>query len=110
MGTKTDLEIFGLIAKEMGLNLGSGCRTKYSTRSARRCMATTFRCPVIATGGAAPTLPLNGRVAALPGVIQSASEPCLPRAPFRRYSKILNEVMEAPGELYGGQGPGAGGQ
>ena len=33
MGPKTDLEIFGLIAKEMGLKLGIWCLTKYLKRS-----------------------------------------------------------------------------
>ncbi len=45
MGTKTDLEIFGLIAKEMGLDLASGSPTKSSRKSARTCTATMFRRP-----------------------------------------------------------------
>ena len=66
--------------------------------------------PVIATGGAAPTMPLNGRVAALPGVIRSAGDTLFTSGSLSRYSKILNSVMEAPGELYSGQGPVASGQ
>jgi NADH-quinone oxidoreductase subunit G len=66
--------------------------------------------PVLATGGAAVTVPLNGRVAALPGTIQSANETLFTSGTLSRYSKILNEVMESPGALYRGQGPGAGGQ
>ena len=43
MGAKTDLEIFGLIAKEMELTWASGCPTKCSTKSARTSTATMFR-------------------------------------------------------------------
>ena len=44
--------------------------------------------PVIATGGAAPTMPLNGRVAALPGtVIQSAGDTLVHVRHASRYSR-----------------------
>jgi len=66
--------------------------------------------PVVATGGAAVTMPLNGRVAALPGIIQSAGDTLFTSGSLSRYSKILNSVMEAPGELYGGQWPVPSGQ
>jgi NADH-quinone oxidoreductase subunit G len=45
MGTKTDLEIMGLIAKEMKLDLASGCPTKFSKRFARTFTATMFQKP-----------------------------------------------------------------
>ncbi len=49
MGAKTDLEIFGLIAKEMGPEVSrrweSGRPKKSSRKFARRCTAMTFRCP-----------------------------------------------------------------
>ena len=66
--------------------------------------------PVLATGGAAATVPLNGRVEALPGVIQSAGDTLFTSGSLSRYSRILNSVMESPGGLYRGQGPEAGGQ
>ena len=74
MGTKTDLEIFGLIAKEMGLNLGIWLPDKVfeEIRKTRARLRTSAA--VLAIGGAVPTLPLNGRVAALPGTIQSAGD------------------------------------
>ena len=61
--------------------------------------------PVLDTGGAAPTVPLNGRVPALPGAIQSAGDTLFTSGSLSRYSKILNAVMESPGGLYRGQGP-----
>ena len=110
MGTKTDLEIFGLIAREMGLNLGIWLPEKVFEEIRRTVHGYNVPLPVLATGGAAVTVPLNGRVAALPGTIQSANETLFTSGTLSRYSKILNEVMESPGALYRGQGPGAGGQ
>jgi NADH-quinone oxidoreductase subunit G len=100
MGTKTDLEIFGLIAKEMGLNLGIWLPEKVFDEIRKTVRGYNVPLPVLATGGAAPTLPLNGRVAALPGAIQSANETLFTSGTLSRYSKILNEVMESPGSLY----------
>ena len=48
--------------------------------------------------------------AALPGSIQSAGDTLFTSGSMSRYSKILNAVIESPGGLYRGQGPGAGGQ
>jgi NADH-quinone oxidoreductase subunit G len=106
MGTKTDLEIFGLIAKEMGLNLGIWLPDKVFEEIRANVHGYNVPLPVIATGGAAPTLPLNGRVAALPGVVKSSGDTLFTSGSLSRYSKILNSVMEAPGQLYRGQTPG----
>ena len=100
MGTKTDLEIFGLIAKEMGLNLGIWLPGKVFEEIRKTVHGYNVALPVLATGGAAVTVPLNGRVAALPGAIQSANETLFTSGTLSRYSKILNEVMESPGGLY----------
>ncbi len=111
MGTKTDLEIAGLIAKEMGLNLGIWLPDKMFEEIRKTVHGYDVPLPVLATGGAAATAPLNGRVAALPGTIQSAGDTLFTSGSLSRYSKVLNSVMEAPGTLYrGGQGPGARGQ
>jgi NADH-quinone oxidoreductase subunit G len=101
MGTKTDLEIFGLIAKEMGLNLGIWLPDKVLQEIRATVHGYNVPLPVLATGGAAPTVPLNGRVAALPGAIQSDRNTLFTSGTLSQYSKILNAVMEAPGELYG---------
>jgi len=110
MGTKTDLEIFGLIAKEMGWNLGIWLPDKVLEEIRKTVRGYNVPLPVLATGGAAPTLPLNGRVAELPGSIRSANDTLFTSGTLSRYSKILNEVMESPGGLYGGQGTEAGGR
>jgi NADH-quinone oxidoreductase subunit G len=103
MGTKTDLEITGLIAKEMGLNLGIWLPDKMFEEIRKTVHGYEVPLPVLATGGAAPTAPLNGRVAALPGSIQSAGDTLFTSGSLSRYSKVLNSVMESPGGLYGGQ-------
>ncbi len=110
MGTKTDLEIAGLIAKEMGLNLGIWLPEKMFEEIRKTVHGYEVPLPVLATGGAAPTTPLNGRVAALPGVIASSGDTLFTSGSLGRYSKVLNSVMESPGGLYRGQGPGARGQ
>jgi len=105
MGTKTDLEICGLIAKEMGLNLGIWLPDKVFDEIRKTVRGYNVPLPVLATGGAAATVPLNGRVQGLPGVIQSAGDTLFTSGSLSRYSKILNSVMESPGALYGGEGP-----
>ncbi|MGD1095098.1 MAG: NADH-quinone oxidoreductase subunit NuoG [Bryobacteraceae bacterium] len=104
MGTKTDLEIFGLIAKEMKLNLDIWLPDKVFEEIRRTVHGYNVPLPVLATGGAALTAPLNGRVRALPGVAESAGDTLFTSGTLSRYSKILNSVTEAPGVLYGGKG------
>ena len=76
MGAKPDLEIFGLIAKDMGVQrvLWPRSRTWCSKRSATMCAGTMSRLPVLTTGGAAQTMPVNGRVpvASRPDLVRSA--------------------------------------
>jgi NADH-quinone oxidoreductase subunit G len=100
MGTKTDLEIMGSIAKEMKLNLGIWLPEKVFAEIRKTVHGYDVPLPVVDTGGAAPTLPLNGRVAALPGAIQSAGDTLFTSGSLSRYSKILNAVIESPGGLY----------
>ena len=101
MGAKTDLEIMGLIAKEMGLNLGIWLPEKMFDEIRKTVRGYDVPTPLLAAGGASPTSPLNGRVAALPGSIASAGDTLFTSGTLGRYSKILNSVMESPGTLYG---------
>jgi NADH-quinone oxidoreductase subunit G len=107
MGAKSDLEIFGLIAKEMGSDvvraLGIWSPDKVFEEIRKTVHGYDVSVPLIATGGAAPTMPLNGRVPALPGTVASAGDTLFTSGTLSRYSKILNSVMEAPGELYAGK-------
>jgi NADH-quinone oxidoreductase subunit G len=110
MGAKTDLEIMGLIAREMGLNLGIWLPEKVLDEIRKTVHGYNVPLPVLAAGGAAPTMPLNGRVSSLPGSIASAGDTLFTSGTLGRYSKVLNAVMEAPGSLYSGQWPVAGGR
>ena len=54
--------------------------------------------PVLATGGAAQTMPLNGRVAVdLPALIRSAGDTLFTSGTLGRYSKVLNSVHGSAG-------------
>ncbi len=103
MGPKTDLEIMGLIAKEMGLNLGIWLPEKVFAEIRKAVHGYDVSPAQLAVGPAA-TMPLNGRVAALPGAIQSSGDTLFTSGSLTRYSEILNSVMEAPGQLYRGKG------
>jgi len=103
MGAKTDLEIMGSIAKEMGLKLGIWLPDKILDEIRASVHGYGVSLPILSAGGAQPTMPLNGRVAALPGTIVSAKDTLFTSGSMGRYSKTLNSVMEAPGALYGGK-------
>jgi NADH-quinone oxidoreductase subunit G len=103
MGTKTDLEIFGQIAKEMGLHLGIWLPDKVF-EEIRKTVHGYGVSPALLAIGPVPTMPLNGRVAALPGAIQSSGDTLFTSGSLTPYSEILNKVMESPGKLYSGQG------
>ena len=102
MGTKPDLEIIGLVAKEMGLNLGVWSPDKVFEEIRRTVRGYNVALPVIATGGAAQTMPLNGRVPApaQPELVRSGGDTLFTSGTLGRYSKMLTSVMEAPGKLY----------
>jgi NADH-quinone oxidoreductase subunit G len=106
MGAKTDLEIFGMIAREMKLDLGIWLPDKVFEEIRRTVHGYNVPLPVIATGGAAVSMPLNGHVPALPGEIKSSGDTLFTSGSLSRYSKILNSVMESPGGLYGTPDPG----
>ena len=94
MGAKTDLEIFGLITKELGLNLGIWLPDKVFEEIRKTVHGYNVPLPLIATGGAAVTVPLNGRVAALPGSIQSAGDTLFTSGSMSKYSKVLNRLWK----------------
>jgi NADH-quinone oxidoreductase subunit G len=102
MGTKSDLEIIGLIAKEMGIDSGIWVPDKVFEEIRRTVRGYDVPLPVVATGGAAPTLPVNGRipVQVRPEIIQSAGNTLFTSGSLGRYLTMVNSVVEAPGKLY----------
>jgi NADH-quinone oxidoreductase subunit G len=103
MGVKTDLDILGLVARAMNLKMGPAQTDKVFEEIRAHVRGYNVPLPVIATGGAAPTAPLNGRVSidSRPELIRSAQDTLFTSGSLGRYSKLLNSVMEAPGKLYG---------
>ena len=105
MGTKSDLEIMGLLAKEMGENLGIWTPDKVFDEIRKTVRGYNVPLPLIIAGGAAQTAPVNGRVpfAPRPDLVQSAGDTLFTSGTLGRYSKMLNSVMESPGALYQGK-------
>ncbi len=102
MGTKPDLEIFSLLAKEMGLDLGPTKPEAIFDEIRKTVRGYNIPLPIIATGGAAQTSPVNGRVPleSRPELIQSARDTLFTSGSLGRYSKMLNSVMERQAGLY----------
>jgi NADH-quinone oxidoreductase subunit G len=97
MGTRPDLEIFGLIAKEMGITSMPAAKPDAIFEQIRKSTGGyNVPLPIIMTGGAAQAMPLNGRVPAssVPDLIQSARDTLFTSGYIGRYSKNLNSVVE----------------
>jgi NADH-quinone oxidoreductase subunit G len=105
MGTKTDLEIIGLLAKEMGANIGVWLPDNVFEEIRRNVRGYNIPLPIVSTGGAAQTAAVNGRVSVgtRPELIRSAGDTLYTSGSLGRYSKTLNTVLEAPGALYQGK-------
>jgi NADH-quinone oxidoreductase subunit G len=98
MGAKPDLEIMGLIGREMGLAKALGPWSPEQVFEEIRAKVPGYNVPlpVIATGGAAQTVPADGRinVAGRPDLIQSEHDTLFTSGNLGKYSKILNSVLE----------------
>ncbi len=101
-GTKTDLEIFGLLAQQMGLDLGPWRVESVWEEIQRNVPGYNVPSAVLAAGGAAPTYPVNGRIGVnpRPELIRSAGDTLFTSGTLGRYSRILSSLPEAPGALY----------
>lgn len=104
MGAKADLEIFGLIAKEMGLaaEIGVWSHDVVFKEIHKTVRGYNVPLPILITGGAAMTSPVNGKVAVDVRVdeIRSAGDTLFTSGELGRYSKLLTSVPEFPGALY----------
>jgi NADH-quinone oxidoreductase subunit G len=104
MGAKADLEIMGLIAKEMGMaaEIGVWSHDVVFKEIHKSVRGYNVALPILITGGAAATNPVNGRVAVdvLVDEIRSAGDTLFTSGSLGRYSKLLTSVPEFPGALY----------
>jgi len=98
MGTKPDLEIMGLIGREMGLAklLGPWFADQVFEEIRANVHGYNVPLPVIATGGAAQSMPVNGPIGRLRHAdsIKSAHDNLFTSGNLGKYSKILNSVLE----------------
>ena len=97
IGTKTDLEIVGLIAKEMDFARHMGPWLPDTVYNEIRRTVKGYDIPLaLVTLAAQQTAPVNGRVGveSRPDLIRSAHENLFTSGTLGRYSKILNSVIE----------------
>jgi len=102
MGAKTDLEIFGLLAREMKIDIGASNPNKVFDEIRETVGGYNIPLALLSTGGAAPAVPLNGHAGrdTPPELIRSARDTLFTSGSLTRYSRTLNAVIEAPGKLY----------
>jgi NADH-quinone oxidoreductase subunit G len=97
LGAKPDLEIIGLIAKEMGLAPVTGPWLPDSVYREIQRTVKGYDIPLaLVSIGAQQTMPVNGRVevASRPDLIWSAHDTLFTSGTLGRYSGILNSVIE----------------
>jgi len=98
MGAKPDLEIIGLIAKEMGAAPEMGPWLADRVFGEIRQNVRGYGVPLVEidAGGAAQTTPVNGRipVESRPDLIRSAHDDLFTSGTLGRYSRMLNSVLE----------------
>ena len=98
MGAKTDLEIMGYLAREMGAaaTLGPWVAETVFEEIRKTVRGYDLAMPVLATGGAAQTMPVNGRIPVDTrlDLVQSDHNGLFASGTLGRYSKVLNSVVE----------------
>ncbi|HEX8985189.1 MAG TPA: NADH-quinone oxidoreductase subunit NuoG [Bryobacteraceae bacterium] len=107
LGTKTDLEIFGLVAREMGLDLAAlGPWTTDDVFGEISKTVPGYNLPfaILQGGAAVQTAPVDERagVDVPPEAVASSCDTLYTSGTLGRYSKSLVAVIEGPGELYHG--------
>ena len=98
MGAKSDLEIMGFLAREMGAAAALGPWTPETVWAEIRQTVRGYNIPMpaLAAGGAAQTAPVNGRIPVelRPDLVQSDHNGLFASGTLGRYSKVLNSVVE----------------
>jgi NADH-quinone oxidoreductase subunit G len=98
MGAKPDLEIMGFLAREMGQAavVGPWSAQVVFEEIRKTVHGYDIPSPVLATGGAAQTMPVNGRVPVedRPDLVYSDRNGLFSSGTLGRYSKVLNSVVE----------------
>jgi NADH-quinone oxidoreductase subunit G len=102
MGTKPDLEIIGLLAKEMRSDWGVPKADAVFREIRRVVRGYDFPLPIIETGGAAASVPATGELQfqARPELTRGAQNTLFTSGTLGKFSKTLHSVLESPGALY----------
>ncbi len=102
MGTKSDLDILGLLAAQLGFDIGIPSQEKVLDEIRRTVRGYNVPLPVLATGGAAQAAVLNGNVPvdAQPEQVRPSGDTLFTSGTLGKYSKRLAQLMEAPGRLF----------
>lgn len=100
-GAKSDLDIIGLLARQLGFDLGVPSPEKVFEEIRRTVRGYNVPLPVIATGGAAQsTVTGPVPVASQPELIRPSGDTLFTSGALGRHCTMLNQVTEAPGQLY----------
>jgi NADH-quinone oxidoreductase subunit G len=98
MGAKTDLEIMGFIAREMGVAAALGPWVPNSVFEEIRANVRGYDISLaaLATGGAAQSMPVNGPIPVeiRPELTRSDHNGLFASGTLGRYSKVLSSVLE----------------
>jgi NADH-quinone oxidoreductase subunit G len=102
MGTKSDLEIIALLAKEMRHDIGPAKPEAVFQEIRRSVAGYDVPLAVLETGRAVPTGPFHAHVqiGSSADVVRSARNTLFTSGTLGRFSKMLNSVIESPGALY----------
>ncbi len=99
MGAKPDLEIMGFLAREMGVAaaLGPWVPDVVFAEIHRSVRGYAVPAPILATGGASQTVPVNGRIPVdtRADLVRSDHNGLFASGTLGRYSKVLNSVLES---------------
>jgi NADH-quinone oxidoreductase subunit G len=99
MGAKPDLEIIGFIAREMGAAavMGPWLPDKVFAEIRASVRGYDIPAPVLATGGAAQTMPVNGRIPVphRADLVKSDRNGLFASGTLGRYSNVLHSVLES---------------
>ncbi len=102
MGTKSDLEIISLLAKEMRTDWVTPTTETVFQEIRRLVLGYDLPLAVVESGGVATTTPATGELTfrAAPELVRSSGNTLFTSGTMGKFSHMLNVVMESPGALY----------
>lgn len=99
-GAKSDLEIFGLLARRLGFETGTVAWEAVLREIADSVPGYQISAAALMAGAPQQTRPPREASASRRGRVRSARDTLFTSGTLGRYARILSEVREAPGALY----------